>query len=138
MKENNMKDTGPFYHGTKAVLDIGDFLKAGHQSNYSEQLKSSYVYFTATLDAAIWGAELALGEGSEKIYRVKPTGLFEDDPNLTDKKFPGNPTRSYRTKEPLLIVEEILDWKGHTTEELRNMRKSLKKLKDLGLDTIIE
>ena len=138
MKENNVKDIGPFYHGTKAVLDIGDFLKAGHQSNYSEHLKSNYVYFTAILDAAIWGAELALGDGTGKIYCVKPTGLFEDDPNLTDKKFPGNPTRSYRTKEPLLIVEEVLNWKGHTTEELHNMRENLKKLKDLGLDTIIE
>jgi len=138
MKDNNIEDTGPFYHGTKAVLDIGDLLEAGHQSNYSEQLKSSYVYFIATLDAAIWGAELALGEGIGKIYYVKPTGLFEDDPNLTDKKFPGNPTRSYRTKEPLLIVEEVLDWKGHTAEELNNMRENLKKLKDLGLDIIIE
>ena len=133
-----MKDTGLFYHGTKAVLEVGDFLKAGHQSNYSEQLKSSYVYFTATLDAAIWGAELALGEGIGKIYCVKPTGSFEDDPNLTDKKFPGNPTKSYRTKEPLLIVGEVLDWKGHTVEELHNMRENLNKLKNLGVDIIIE
>jgi len=138
MGNNIMKDTGPFYHGTKVALDVGDFLKAGHQSNYSEQLKSSYVYFTATLDAAIWGAELALGEGVGKIYCVKPTGTFEDDPNLTDKKFPGNPTRSYRTKEPLLILEEVLDWQSHTTEEVNSMRENLKKLKDLGLDMIIE
>jgi len=138
MENNNTKDTGPFYHGTKAVLGIGDFLTAGYQSNYSEKLKSSYVYFTATLDAAIWGAELAIGEGVGKIYSVKPTGAFEDDPNLTDKKFPGNPTRSYRTKEPLLILEEVLGWKGHTTEQLNTMRENLKKLKDSGLDVIIE
>ena len=138
MEYNNMKDIDPFYHGTKAVLEDGDFLKAGYQSNYSEQLKSNYVYFTATLDAAIWGAELALGEGIGKIYCVKPTGLFEDDPNLTDKKFPGNPTKSYRTKEPLLIIGEVLDWKGHTAKELQNMREHLNKLKNLGIDTIIE
>ena len=133
-----IKDNGPFYHGTKVALNAGDFLKTGYQSNYSEQLKSKYVYFTATIDAAVWGAELASGEGMGKIYRVQPTGLFEDDPNLTDKKFPGNPTRSYRTKEPLLITEEILDWKGHTNEELVNMRENLKRLKQLGIDIIIE
>ena len=138
MENNNMKDTGPFYHGTKAVLGVGDFLTAGHQSNYSEKLKSSYVYFTATLDAATWGAELALGEGVGKICSVTPTGIFEDDPNLTDKKFPGNPTQSYRTKEPLLILEEVFDWKGHATEEFNAMRENLKKLKDSGLDVIKE
>ena len=131
-------ENGPFYHGTKAVLNVGDFLKAGYQSNYSEQLKSNYVYFTATMDAAVWGAELALGEDPGKVYRVKPTGYFEDDPNLTDKKFPGNPTRSYRTKEPLLIVEEALDRKGHTKEALLRMRENLENLKKLGIDTIIE
>ena len=113
-------------------------MKTGYQSNYSEQLKSNYVYFTATMDAAVWGAELALGEGAGKIYCVHPTGLFEDDPNLTDKKFPGNPTRSYRTKEPLLITKEVLGWKGHTNEELVNMRENLKRLRQLGIDTIIE
>ena len=133
-----IKDVGPFFHGTKVALNVGDFLKTGYQSNYSEQLKSNYVYFTATMDAAVWGAELALGEGAGKIYCVHPTGLFEDDPNLTDKKFPGNPTRSYRTKAPLLITEEVLYWKGHTTEELVNMRENLKRLKQLGVDTIIE
>jgi len=133
-----IKDVGPFFHGTKVALNVGDFLKTGYQSNYSEQLKSNYVYFTATMDAAVWGAELALGEGAGKIYCVHPTGLFEDDPNLTDKKFPGNPTRSYRTKEPLLITEEVLDWKGHTDEELVNMRENLKRLRQLGIDTIIE
>lgn len=90
---NTIQDSGPFYHGTKAVLNVGDFLEAGYISNYNEQ-RSSYVYFTATLDAVIWGAELAFGEGLGRIYCVKPTGLIENDPNLTDKKFPGNPTRS--------------------------------------------
>jgi len=135
---DKIQDTTPFFHGTKAVLNAGDLLTAGYQSNYSEQLKSNYVYFTATLDAATWGAELALGEGSGKIYRVKPTGSFEDDPNVTNKKFPGNPTKSYRTKESLLIMEEVLDWEGHTAEEIHNMRENLEKLKKLGIDTIIE
>ena len=133
-----IKDTGSFYHGTKAILNVGDFLEAGYKSNYGERRQANYVYFTATLDAAVWGAELALGEGRERVYRVEPTGLFENDPNLTDKKFPGNPTRSYRTKEPLQIVGEVLDWKGHTPEELLNMRKNLERLRQLGIDTIIE
>ena len=133
-----IEDKGPFYHGTKAVLNVGDFIEAGYKSNYGEHRQAKYVYFTATLDASIWGAELALGESRERIYYVEPTGLFENDPNLTDKKFPGNPTRSYRTKEPLQIVGELLDWKGHSPEELLNMRENLEKLKQLGIDTIIE
>ena len=133
-----IQDSGPFYHGTKAVLKVGDFLKSGHQSNYGEQKKANYVYLTATLDAAIWGAELALGERLGKIYRVEPTGWIENDPNLTDKKFPGNPTRSYRTKDPLRIVGEVLDWQGHTPEQLRNMRENLERLKQLGIDAIVE
>ena len=102
-------DTGPFYHGTKADLMVGDFLEPGFNSNFGEQKKANYVYLTATLDAAIWGAELALGDESGRIYRVEPTGAFEDDPNLTDKKFPGNPTRSYRTRYPLRILGEVSD-----------------------------
>ena len=90
-------DLGPFYHGTKADLKLGDLLEPGHSSNYGERKKGKYVYLTATLDAAIWGAELAVGDEPGRIYRVEPTGTIEDDPNLTDKKFPGNPTRSYRT-----------------------------------------
>jgi len=132
------RDSGPFYHGTKADLNVGDFLKAGYTSNYAEQKKSNYVYLTATLDAAVWGAELALGEGRGRIYRVEPTGKIEDDPNLTDKKFPGNPTKSYRSKKPLRIVGEVTDWQGHTPEELLNMRKNLEMLKQSGLDIIIE
>ena len=131
-------DAGPFYHGTKAVLKVGEFLRPGYTSNYAKHKKANYVYLTATLDAAIWGAELAAGEEIGRIYCVEPTGLIEDDPNLTDKKYPGNPTRSYRTREPLRVVGEIPDWEGHTPEELLNMRKTLEKLKQSGADTIIE
>ena len=131
-------DSGPFYHGTKAALIVGDLLESGYKSNFGEQKKANYVYLTATLDAAIWGAELALGEGCGRIYCVEPTGQIEDDPNLTDKKFPGNPTRSYRTKGSLRIVGEVLDWKGHTAEELAAMRENLERLRQEGIDTIIE
>lgn len=100
-------------------------------------LKSAnYVYLTSTLDAATWGAELGEGEGPGRIYRVEPTGSFEDDPNLTDKKFPGNPTRSYRTHEPLRVVDEILDWQPHSPEVLQNMRNHLEELKRLGIEAI--
>lgn len=90
-----------FYHGTKADLKLGELIEIGHESNYGKGKKAAYVYLTATLDAAIWGAELAIGEGSGRIYIVEPTGPIEDDPNLTDKKYPGNPTKSYRSQEPL-------------------------------------
>ena len=111
-------------------------LEPGYSSNYGEQRKASYVYLTATLDAATWGAELAVGEGPGRIYRVEPTGLLEDDPNLTDKKFPGNPTRSYRTREPLRVAGEVLDWEGHSPEVLQHMRDHLEKLKQLGIEAI--
>lgn len=129
-------DSGPFYHGTKAELKLGDLLEPGYRSNYGERKKANYVYLTATLDAAIWGAELAVGDGPGRIYRVEPTGTFEDDPNLTDKKFPGNPTRSYRTRQPLKVVGEVLDWKGHSPEELQKMRDHLDELKRLGIEAI--
>ena len=129
-------DSGPFYHGTKADLKIGDLLEPGYGSNYGQAKKANYVYLTATLGAAIWGAELAVGDGPDRIYRVEPTGTFEDDPNLTDKKFPGNPTRSYRTQQPLRIVGEVLDWVGHSPEELQKMREHLDKLKRLGIEAI--
>jgi hypothetical protein len=116
------QDSGPFYHGTKADLKPGDLLEPGNRSNYGERQNANYVYLTATLDAATWGAELAVGEGPGRIYRVEPTGPFEDDPNLTDKKFPGNPTRSCRTQQPLRIIEEVLDWEGHSPETLQAMR----------------
>lgn len=99
------QDPGPFFHGTKAVLEIGDMLEPGYRSNFGERRTANFVYLTATIDAATWGAELAEGEGEGRIYEVEPTGPIEDDPNLTDKKFPGNPTRSYRTRDPLRVVE---------------------------------
>lgn len=129
-------DLGPFYHGTKADLKEGDLLEPNYSSNYGERKKANYIYLTATLDAAAWGAELAVGDKPGRIYRVEPTGPIEDDPNLTDKKFPGNPTRSYRTKEPLRVVGEVLDWKGHSPEELQNMRDHLAELKRLGIEAI--
>ena len=129
-------DAGPFFHGTKADLLVGDLLEAGKSSNYGERKQANYVYLTATLDAATWGAELAVGEGPGRIYRVEPTGQFEDDPNLTDKKFPGNPTRSYRTKHPLRVVGEVLDWEGHPPEVLQAMRDRLEELKEQGVEAI--
>jgi rifampin ADP-ribosylating transferase len=129
-------DRGPFYHGTKADLKAGDMLEPGYSSNYGERKKANYVYLTATLDAATWGAELAVGDGPGRIYRVEPTGPIEDDPNLTDKKFPGNPTRSYRTQHPLRVMGEVLDWEVHSPEELKNMRDHLDKLKRLSIEAI--
>jgi hypothetical protein len=129
-------DSGPFYHGTKADLKLGDLLEPGHSSNYGEKKKANYVYLTATLDAATWGAELAIGDKPGRIYRVEPAGPIEDDPNLTDKRFAGNPTRSYRTQHPLRVVGEVLDWEGHSPEALQHMRDHLDELKRLGIEAI--
>ena len=137
-KTNEILEKGPFYHGTKANLKIGDLIKPGFFSNYGECKKANFVYMTATLDAAIWGAELALGDNCEKIYIVEPTGEFEDDPNLTDKKFPGNPTRSYRTSYPLKIIGELTKWQGHSEELLKSMKDNLLKLKEQGIEAINE
>jgi len=126
----------PFYHGTKADLGEGDLIGPGYASNYGKRQKAAYVYFSATLDAATWGAELAVGEGRGRIYIVEPTGPFEDDPNLTDKKFPGNPTKSYRTRDPLRIVGEVIDWQGHSPERLKEMRDHLAHLERLGVEAI--
>lgn len=131
-------DPGPFYHGTKADLNLGDLLEPGFSSNYGERKKANFIYFTATMDAAIWGAELAMGDTRGRIYQVEPTGNFENDPNLTDKKFPGNPTRSYRTKHPLRVVGEVLEWEGHSPEVLQNMRDRLDELKRLGIAVILD
>lgn len=136
LEKTSVLDVGPFYHGTKAQLKVGDLLKPGYKSNYGKQLESNYVYLTATMDAAIWGAELALGDTPGRIYCVEPLGPIEDDPNLTDKKFPGNPTRSYRTKQPLRVIGEILNWKGHSEELLQNMREHLNQLEKLGIEAI--
>ena len=122
-------DKGPFFHGTKAELNVGDLLKPNNLSNYQNK-KSNYIYFTATLDAAKWGAELAKSNSKERIYLVEPLGEFENDPNLTDKKFPGNPTRSYRSKYPLKIIAELSSWERHSDEEINNMLSALKKLSD--------
>ncbi len=139
MKTNNNKDnpgTPPFYHGTKADLNLDDLIAPGFSSNYGQRKQAAYVYLTATMDAAVWGAELALGEGPGRIYIVQLTGPYEDDPNLTDKKFPGNPTKSYRTKHPLRVIGEVVVWQGHSPEQLKAMKEGLERLKELGIDAI--
>jgi len=128
-------DSGPFYHGTKSDLHPGDLIEPGFRSNYSEH-KANFAYLTATLDAAKWGAELAAGDARGRIYLVEPTGAFENDPNLTDQRFPGNPTRSYRTREPILVVGEVLGWVGHPPEVLQAMRDHLEQLKQAGIEAI--
>lgn len=125
-----------FYHGTKANLKPGDLIQPGFNSNYGSRKKSNYIYLTQTIDAAIWGAELAVGEGRGIIYIVEPTGPIEDDPNLTDKKFPGNPTKSYRSKDPLRVVSEVPDWQGHPEEQLKTMKDNLERLKQQGIEAI--
>lgn len=125
-----------FYHGTKVHLMQGDLIGPGYNSNYGKRKKAAYVYLTATLDAAIWGAELALGEGLGRIYVVKPTGPIEDDPNLTDKKYPGNPTKSYRSRDPLRVTGEVTGWQGHSPEELKGMKDNLERLRRLGVEAI--
>jgi rifampin ADP-ribosylating transferase len=125
-----------FFHGTKADLKPGDLIAVGYQSNFAEGKPLSWVYFTGTLDAAVWGAELAAGSGRERIYVVEPTGPIEDDPNLTDKKFPGNPTLSYRSREPLRVIAEVTNWQGHPPERLRQMKDGLARLKAEGADII--
>jgi len=118
-------ELGVYLHGTKADLAVGDVLVSGRESNFEEGRVMNYVYFTATLDAATWGAELASGEGRGRIYIVEPMGDFEDDPNVTDKKFPGNPTQSFRSREPLRVVGELADWVGHSPEKLQVMRDAV-------------
>lgn len=121
----NPSDKGPFYHGTKAHLQTGDLLTAGGDSNYKSELKMNHIYFTALLNGAGLAAALAKGDGNERVYIVEPTGDYENDPNLTDKKFPGNPTRSYRSAEPLKIVGEVTEWVRQTPEELQKFREKL-------------
>lgn len=118
-------ESGAYLHGTKADLAIGDLLVAGNASNFEKGRVTNYVYVTMTLDAAVWGAELARGEGPGRIYLVEPTGPLEDDPNLTNTRYPGNPTRSYRTREPVRVVGELLDWVGHLPEQVQAMRDSV-------------
>ena len=139
-KSENKSIQSPFaqtyLHGTKADLKIGDFIEIGLNSNYGQRNNAKYIYLTATLDAAIWGAELALGEGRERIYLVEPTGPIEDDPNLTDKKFTDNPTKSYRSKHPFKVVGEIGIWQGHPPEQVKAMKDGLAKLKEQGIEAI--
>jgi hypothetical protein len=132
--------TGPFYHGTKSVLKVGDELVPGFGSNYQDGRVSNNIYFTALIDTAAWGAELAtaLAESTDRgrIYIVEPLGPFEDDPNVTNKRFPGNITQSYRTRDALRVVGEVEDWEGHAPEVLHAMLDNLAKLREQGLDVI--
>ncbi len=140
--DNKSNKTGPnpfsqtYFHGTKSDLKNCDFIEIGFDSHYGKKKKAKYIYLTATMDAAIWGAELALGEGRERIYLVEPTGPIEDDPNLTDKKFPGNPTMSYRSKHPFKVVGEVTDWQRHSFEQIKTMNDGLAKLKEQGIEAI--
>jgi rifampin ADP-ribosylating transferase len=135
-KPFEVHESGAYLHGTKADLAVGDVLEPGRRSNFGGGRTAGHVYVTATLDAATWGAELAQGEGRGRIYVVEPTGPLEDDPNVTDKRFPGNPTRSYRTRQPVRIVGEIVDWVGHPPEQLRTMREHLAELARSGTENI--
>jgi rifampin ADP-ribosylating transferase len=130
------QDSEKLYHGTKANLKHGDLLAPGFSSNFGKGKKAKYIYLTATLDAATWGAELALGEGTGRIYIVEPTGAYENDPNLTDKKFPGNPTKSYRTLHPLRIIGEVTDWQGHAPEQLKAMKDNVERHRQQGIEAI--
>lgn len=118
-------DEGPFFHGTKAELRVGDHLTAGFRSNYRPEIVMNHIYFTALLDGAGLAAELAVGDGAPRVYVVAPTGEFENDPNVTDKKFPGNPTRSYRSRKPLLVVDEVSNWTRLKPEALQMWRDRL-------------
>jgi hypothetical protein len=126
----------PLYHGTRADLKPGDLIEPGYNSNYGKRKRAGYVYLTATLDAATWGAELALGEGLGRIYMVTPTGPIEADPNVTDKKYPGNPTKSYRSRDPIRVTGEVTDWQGHSPEALKTMNDNLERLRRLGVEAI--
>ena len=132
MTVNDDPSSPHFYHGTKADLKPGDLIEPGRPPNFGKRDRiTTYVYLTATLDAATWGAELAHGEGPGRIYTVVPTGPIVDDPNLTDKKYPGNPTKSYRSREPLRVTGEVADWQGHSPEALQAMKDGIKGLEPI-------
>lgn len=141
IKPDNIASHNPFaqtyFHGTKADLKTGDLISPGFQCNYADR-KLSHVYVAATLTAAIWGAELALGEGRQRIYLVEATGEVEDDPNVTDKKFPGNPTMSYRSVHPFRVIGEVTVWTPHSPEQVKAMKDGLKKLSEQGVNVIID
>jgi hypothetical protein len=125
-------ETGPFFHGTKANLEIGDLLTSGFRSNYRPEIVMNHIYFTAQRDGAGLAAELAAGDGEPRVYLVEPVGAIEDDPNVTDKKFPGNPTRSYRSAEPLRVVGEVTDWPRLSPEALADWRRRIAAINDAG------
>ena len=133
-----MTDSQTYYHGTKADLNVGDLIGPGYASNYGQRKPGNFVYLTATMEAATWGAELAVGAGHGRIYIVEPTGSIEDDPNLTNKRFPGNPTKSYRSRNPVRIVGEVADWTSHSPERLKEMHDHLENLKQRGIEAIEE
>ncbi|MCL2736883.1 MAG: NAD(+)--rifampin ADP-ribosyltransferase [Propionibacteriaceae bacterium] len=132
----DVQDEGPLYHGTKATLDVGDLIEPGFSSNYGQGVVANFVYLTAFQDAAVLAAEMAVGEGAPHVYIVEPTGPMDDDPNLTDQKFPGNPTRSYRTRAPLRVTGEVTDWQPHSPEMLKKRRESMAKAKEAGIEAI--
>jgi hypothetical protein len=125
-----------YFHGTRAELKVGDLISVGFNSNYGQKKNAKYIFLSATLDAAIWGAELAFGEGRERIYLVEPTGPIENDPDLTDKRFPGNPSMSYRSTEPFRVVGEVTVWRGHADEQVKMMKEHLARLKEQGIDSL--
>ena len=125
-----------YFHGTKADLKPGDLIETNFSSNYDQQKAARYIYLSATLDAAIWGAELANGNGKERIYLVEPTGDIEDDPNLTDKRYPGNPSKSYRSLYPFRIVGEVTIWQGHSPDQIQAMKAGLARLKEQGIQAM--
>ena len=139
MKSNEPQATPfsqTFFHGTKADLKLGDLIEVGFTSNFGQRNKAKYIFLTATLDAAIWGAELAHGEGRGRIYLVEPTGPVEDDPDLTDNRFPGNPSMSYRSSHPFRVVGEVGIWQGHSPEQVKAMKDGLERLKEQGVDSL--
>ena len=125
-----------YFHGTKADLNLGDLIEVGYNSNFGQRKNAKYIFLTATLDAAIWGAELSLGEGRERIYLVEPTGEIENDPDLTDKKFPGNPSMSYRSIHPFKVVGEVTIWQAHPADQVNAMKNALEKLKEQGINSL--
>jgi hypothetical protein len=125
-----------YFHGTRASLNLGDLICPGHASNFGARKEARYVFLSATLDAAIWGAELAQGEGPGRIFLVEPTGPIEDDPDLTDRKFPGNPTMSYRSTHPFRVVGEVRHWQGHPEEQLQGMKQALQRLHQQGVESL--
>ena len=123
-----------YFHGTKADLKVGDLIAVGYYSNYGQRKSAKYIFLSATLDAAIWGAELAVGDGKERIYLVEPIGAIEDDPDVTDKKFPGNPTKSYRSTSAFKVVGEVTVWQSHSASLVTSMKENLERLKEQGIN----